>query len=304
MEMFLRKPEYFLTVAREGSIVKAAKALYVSEPYLSQYITKLERENNTIFLDRTVSPFVLTEAGVALCRYIEKMQTLDKEMDVTLQRLQSQKRKTFNIGTSAGRGATLVPALIGTMMEEFPEVDIMLHEHPSDKLSELLADGICDVIFLHSQRYLPGVIYETLANEEVILCAPKDHPLVRDYDPSVPFDFSRLRNERFVLPRPEQSLTKIIYNIFMKYDIRPSYTVTTMSSNTTMKLVSQGFGFSFWTKVDAMHSRYMKDIFMLILKDPPLTFPLVAAYRSAVELPPYARRFIDLTLEYYKENRI
>ena len=44
MEMFLRKPEYFLTVAREGSIVKAAKALYVSEPYLSQYITKLERE--------------------------------------------------------------------------------------------------------------------------------------------------------------------------------------------------------------------------------------------------------------------
>ena len=107
-----------------------------------------------------------------------------------------------------------------------------------------------------------------------------------------------------MLPRPEQSLTKIIYNIFMKYDIRPSYTVTTMSSNTTMKLVSQGFGFSFWTKVDAMHSRYMKDIFMLILKDPPLTFPLVAAYRSAVELPPYARRFIDLTLEYYKENRI
>ena len=52
MEMFLRKPEYFLTVAREGSIVKAAKALYVSEPYLSQYITKLERENNTIFLYR------------------------------------------------------------------------------------------------------------------------------------------------------------------------------------------------------------------------------------------------------------
>ena len=65
-----------MTVARERSITKAAKILYVSEPYLSQYITKLEKENNTIFLDRTVSPFELTEAGIALCRYIEKISML------------------------------------------------------------------------------------------------------------------------------------------------------------------------------------------------------------------------------------
>lgn len=293
-----------MTVARERSITKAAKILYVSEPYLSQYITKLEKENNTIFLDRTVSPFELTEAGIALCRYIEKIQTLDKEMDVSLQRLQSPKRKLLNIGTSAGRGSTLIPAFINTMMDEFPDVDIMLHERPSDELSGLLFDGVCDIILLHSQQYLPGVIYETLANEEVVLCAPKNHPLIKDYIPGTPFDFSKLRNERFVLPRPEQSLTKIIYNIFTKYDIHPSYTVTTMSSDTNMKLVSQGYGFSFWTKVDAMHSRYMKDILILVLKNPPLTFPLVAAYRSSVELPPYARRFIDLTLAYYKEKRI
>ena len=302
--MFLRKPEYFMTVARERSITKAAKVLYVSEPYLSQYITRLEKENNTIFLDRTVSPFVLTDAGVALCRYIEKIQTLDKEMDVLLQRIQSPKRKTLNIGTSAGRGSTLIPALIGKMMEEFPDVDIMLHERPSDELPDLLFDGVCDIILLHSQRYFPNAVYETLANEEVILCAPKDHPLVKDYVPGTPFDFSKLNNERFILPRPEQSLTKIIYNIFVKYDIHPSYTVTTMSSNTNMKLVSQGFGFSFWTKVDAMHSRYMKDIFIVSLEDAPLTFPLVAAYRSVVELPTYARRFLDLTLEYYKKERV
>ena len=301
--MYLRKPEYFLTVARERSIAKAAKVLYVSEPYLSQYITKLEKENNTIFLDRTVSPFVLTEAGVALCRYIEKIQTLDKEMDVSLQRLQSPKRKTLNIGTSAGRGSTLIPAFINTMMDEFPDVDIMLHERPSDELSDLLFDGVCDIILLHSQQYLPGVVYETLSNEEVVLCAPKDHPLVREYEQGMPFDFSKLRNERFVLPRPEQSLTKIIYNIFVKYDIHPSYTVTTMSSDTNMKLVSQGFGFSFWTKIDATHSRYLKDIFMMALDNPLVTFPLVAAYRSSIELPPYARRFIDLALEYYSKKR-
>ena len=42
--MYTKNPEYFLTVAREGSISRAAEKLYLSQPYLSQCIGRLEQE--------------------------------------------------------------------------------------------------------------------------------------------------------------------------------------------------------------------------------------------------------------------
>ena len=94
--MYIRKPEYFLMVAKERSIAKAAKKLYVSEPYLSQYITRLEKENEVIFIDRTVSPFVLTEAGEMLCRFIEKTQRLEHEMDDGLEHYRNQTKHVLD----------------------------------------------------------------------------------------------------------------------------------------------------------------------------------------------------------------
>ena len=40
--MFVKNPEYFLTIVKERSISRAADRLYLSQPYLSQYLAKLE----------------------------------------------------------------------------------------------------------------------------------------------------------------------------------------------------------------------------------------------------------------------
>ena len=40
--MYVKNPEYFLTIVKERSISKAAERLYLSQPYLSQYLAKLE----------------------------------------------------------------------------------------------------------------------------------------------------------------------------------------------------------------------------------------------------------------------
>ena len=300
--MYIRKPEYFLMVAKERSIAKAAKKLYVSEPYLSQYITRLEKENEVIFIDRTVSPFVLTEAGEMLCRFIEKTQRLEHEMDDGLEHYRNQTKHVLNIGTSQGRGSVLLPELLEDMMEAFPDIDIVLHERPSDELTMLLRENYCDLILLHYTVMQEDLIYETLKNEKVVLVGPKNHPLMQAYREGEPFDMSKLQNERFILPRPGQSLAKIIYNLFSQYHIKPSHTITTSSSSTTMKLVSKGYGFAFWTESDATRNYYNDQIAIIENRDVPLTFPLVAAYRSGTELKPAARHFIDLCIDYYKKH--
>ena len=61
--MFVKNPEYFLTIAKERSISKAAEKLYLSQPYLSQYLAKLESNLGVTLLDRSRSPLQLTQAG-------------------------------------------------------------------------------------------------------------------------------------------------------------------------------------------------------------------------------------------------
>ena len=52
---------YIETILETGSITKAAKKLYVSQPSLSQYIRRVEEDNDIELFDRTSQPWVLTE---------------------------------------------------------------------------------------------------------------------------------------------------------------------------------------------------------------------------------------------------
>ena len=54
--MFVKNPEYFLAIVKERSISKAADRLYLSQPYLSQYLAKLESNLGVTLLDRSHTP--------------------------------------------------------------------------------------------------------------------------------------------------------------------------------------------------------------------------------------------------------
>lgn len=297
----INNPEYFITVAKERSLSKAAKKLYVSNPYLSQYITKLEKSLNIKLLDRSVMPFILTDAGKLLCDHLEKVQKMEKELNSSLQALQHKESRTINIGLSSGRGSILLPNLLDDMLEEFPNVNIILHEHPSDELSGLLKDDICDFILFHRQEMDPDFIYEPLMNEKILLCAPAEHPLIKGYAGNE-IEFAILKEERFVLPRPNQALTKIINNIFAQYNIKPVHTITTANSTNTLNLVAKGYGFAFLPETDILRNAQTGQIRTFNPAKQQIGFPLVVAYKRSAELFPAARKFIDLVITYYKEE--
>ena len=69
--MFVKNPDYFLTIVKERSISKAAERLYLSQPYLSQYLAKLEGSLGVVLLDRSHSPLRLTPAGELFHAYLE-----------------------------------------------------------------------------------------------------------------------------------------------------------------------------------------------------------------------------------------
>ena len=69
--MFVKNPEYFITIANERSISKSAEKLYLSQPYLSQYLAKLEANLGVTLLDRSHTPLRLMPAGELFLAYLE-----------------------------------------------------------------------------------------------------------------------------------------------------------------------------------------------------------------------------------------
>ena len=107
--MFVKNPEYFLTIAKERSISKAAERLYLSQPYLSQYLAKLEHSLGVILLDRSHTPLTLTPAGELFHAYLERQGYLERQLVSDLQDL---KNKSVPFSTSVslpGAAASFCP---------------------------------------------------------------------------------------------------------------------------------------------------------------------------------------------------
>ena len=110
--MFVKNPEYFLAIVKERSISKAADRLYLSQPYLSQYLAKLEANLGVTLLDRSHTPLRLTAAGELFHAYLERQGYLDRQLESDLQQLQEKKRQQLHIGVSTWRGSTLLPDIM------------------------------------------------------------------------------------------------------------------------------------------------------------------------------------------------
>ena len=106
--MVPKNPEYFLTIAAERSVSKAAERLYLSQPYLSQYLARLEKELGARLFDRSHTPLMLTPAGELYRSYLESVSLLGRRLDSQLSELQEHKGNTLHIGVAIWRGSVLL----------------------------------------------------------------------------------------------------------------------------------------------------------------------------------------------------
>ena len=78
--MELRVLKYFLTVAREENMTKAAETLYITQPTLSRQIAELEEEMGTPLFVRNNRSVTLTDAGQLLRRRVEELLAIEEKI--------------------------------------------------------------------------------------------------------------------------------------------------------------------------------------------------------------------------------
>lgn len=137
--------KYFLAVATELNITRAAKKLYISQQSLSEHIGKLESEYQVKLFERTPK-LALTYAGRCLQELAEQVVGLDTQIKGRLLEISQQRRVKLSIGMSPVHGRIILPCILPQFYEENPDVTLNLTLDKSDRIMQLLLDEKLDIV--------------------------------------------------------------------------------------------------------------------------------------------------------------
>src|SRR5213595_1870596 len=151
MAMELRHLRYFIAVAEEGHITRAAERLGMQQPPLSQRIKAIERELDVQLFRRKARGVELTEAGRVFLDNARAMLTQNERAIESTRRTARGEQGRLCVGvTPTGPFHPFVPRIIRAFREAFPLVSLTLEERLSNELIEHLRSGRIDAAFIRT----------------------------------------------------------------------------------------------------------------------------------------------------------
>ena len=145
--MELRALQYFLAVAREENVTKAAALLHVTQPTLSRQMMQLEEELGVQLFTRSSHNIILTEQGMLLKRRAQELVSL---ADKTKQELAQQQILSGEVAIGSGEyhSSVLLAQILAQFHEQHPQVRYEIFSGNSDDIKERIERGLLDVGFL------------------------------------------------------------------------------------------------------------------------------------------------------------
>ena len=143
--MELRVLRYFLTLAREENISRAAEALYITQPTLSRQLAELEEELGVRLFERGKRKIVLTEDGILLRRRAEEMIALEQKVECEFRQKEYDLSGVISIGAAETKASEIFPKLITSFRAKYPAVTFDIQSDIATHVKEGLDRGLIDV---------------------------------------------------------------------------------------------------------------------------------------------------------------
>ena len=189
--------QYFLAVAEEQSITKAAEYLHISQPTLSKQMMDLEKSLGKQLLIRGRKKVTLTEEGTYLrSRAQEIISLMDKTESAFRENEQSITGDVY-IGCGEHRSTFSIMQIIRTIQEEYPDIRFHFFSSNADAITERLDNGLLDMGFLLEPEISPRYDYQKLKLRETWgILMRKDSPLASKEE----ITFSELAGLPLIMP--------------------------------------------------------------------------------------------------------
>ncbi|GEM_PF-1341307 len=176
--MDLHHLEYIVEIANEKNISKAAEKLHVSQPTLSIYLSKLERELNLKLFHRANNVLTITEAGQ---KYVDTCKKILELKEALYRDLYSGKANVFHMGILSSDAA-----IFAKVMQEFirlyPQINLQPEVLKSREIYRMVLSGELDFGFITSyssnpKEVLADVNISIVKEYELMLYIAKNNPV-------------------------------------------------------------------------------------------------------------------------------
>lgn len=195
--MDLRQLRYFMAVAEEGHITRAAEKLGIQQPPLSRLIKTIENDLDVRLFIRRPRGVELTEAGSSFYREVAQLLAgLENAVETTKSTARGERGRICVGVTPTGPFVPLVPRAMHQFRQAFPNVNFTLEERLSSELIDLVRGGRVDVAFLWTPR-AEGLVSVPLLHEPLVVALPSGHALAQPA--SGPIPVKKLANETFIV---------------------------------------------------------------------------------------------------------
>jgi DNA-binding transcriptional LysR family regulator len=284
--MDLRQLSYFVAVAEEGQITRAAARVMVAQPAVSAQIRRLEHELGEPLFHRDPRAVRLTQAGEALLPHARAALAAAERGRDTIASLRGVLHGRLRIGVSGPVDHRLAETL-GDFHRAHPAIEIVLTSKHQEPLLEALANGDVDagVVGAGVQPLPPQVRTRVVAVEPLVLGVRPGHPLNRRKTISL----DALRQEPMITLVPGSGLRTVLENACQHAGFTPRITAETGELGSLVELAAEGLGVAVLPRSAAEGA----DVAVVRITRPRLQRRTALAWNQA-SMSPAGRAFLTL----------
>jgi DNA-binding transcriptional LysR family regulator len=236
--MRVEQLEYVVAVTRHGSLRRASESVHLSQPALSEAITRLEAELGVVLLDRRRSGARISREGLELLPHLEAvLDAVARLREAAGDR--SQGNRVLRVGTVGTATSTLLTPALRELAAGHPDTRVEVVNTRQDPIDAGLLDGSLDlglVNVLDGDDPPAGLADLPLLAGPTVAVLPHDHPLAAREE----VDVDDLRSEPFVAMREGYLMHRLCVRLFG--DAWPRVCTSTDGAELGKAMVADGAG--------------------------------------------------------------
>ena len=307
--------KYFLMVAEELNITRAAERLYISQQSLSNHIANMERELKVKLFTRSPK-LTLTFAGEQLVHTSTQILDLYNQYLTKVGDINRQYLGVLRVGISHTCGLALLPEVLPRFREEFPLAEFSLFEGNSSELEDELSHSRVDLVICFQPILLDEVRTTLLTEQRLMMAVPRsftDRIFGERADQmrevfSHGADINAFSSMPFVLIKRGNRTRSVVDQYFSRYYFKPNLLLETENTVTTLAMAQAGVGITicpelFLRAMPTTFGTRSQGVDFFPLNDPSTTSKLVAGVRTDRILSHFGERFIELAKEALSDQK-
>ena len=294
-----RNLNYFLEIAKQKNLSKAASYLFLTQSSLSQFLAKEEEELGVKLFIRDKKGLKLTYAGELYKETCEKILEIQSKLYYSLADLEQSKTGITKVGITPQWGGMVFAHIMPEFVEKYPLTSLKFFEDTAHPLLEAIAANEIDIALVALDRDAP-MQYQNfkIQKEELLLAVPKTFIDIEDNSTIPMINLSELRDFSFIISKERTVIRDITNSMFRSAGFTPKITCEINNHLASLEMVNQNLGI---TIIPKCYVRDYDNIRYLSIA-PHWYWDISIVIRRGYELSQSDQYMVSLLKRYYIEE--